>query len=127
MKKTIIALSVAFAVALVAVLTCPDKEAHKQALMGEINTALSETLMGEAGESDLEQGIALFGGSVTSILVGTILDTTLKTNNYFVLSIGKITIGDNSKVVSTGIFGHVFTHFNSDDLKEAAEKSTEQN
>ena len=111
MKKFLIFLLVLLGIGAVAVVTCPDKEAHKEAIKNVIKEAISEEL-GASSESDLSGVLSSLGSSVS----GWILDSSLSVENHFVYSVGKYTGGKEPQTVSVGVFGHVFT-FSKEDLK----------
>ena len=52
MKKLIIALVVILAVGAVAVMTCPDKQAHKDAIMSVVNEKINDELKHPDREDD---------------------------------------------------------------------------
>ena len=117
MKKLLIALAVVIAIAGIAVVTCPDKPAHKDAIMSVINEKINESL----NPSEGDEGIALFAGSLGSGIVGYVLDNRLTVRNHFVFSTGVIKdLNGEDQRLSVGVFGHVFT-FSKEDLDKALE------
>ena len=119
MKKVFIAIVVLLAVAGIAVLTCPDKAAHKEAIMSVINEKINESVGKEASEGD--EGLAVFASSLGSGIVGYVLDNRLTVKNHFVYSTGEIKYLDGkADRLSVGVFGHVFT-FSKEDLDKALE------
>ena len=120
MKKAIVTLLVLLAVAGVAVVTCPDKQAHKDAIMAVVNEKIEEEIgkTSEEGEKDdlasLLSGIATIGSHVG----GWYLDSNLTVKNHFVYSVGYLRSGGEDNQVSVGVFGHVFT-FSKEDLDQA--------
>ena len=121
MKKSIpiILVIVLLALAGIAVLTCPNKVAHKEAIMSVINEKINESIGKDASEGD--EGLAVFASSLGSGIVGYVLENRLTVKNHFVYSIGEIQHLDG-KVdrLSVGVFGHVFT-FSKEDLDKALE------
>ena len=109
MKKAIVPIIVLIAIALIAVVTCPDKQDHKDAILSVVN----ETIGDELGASDQENEdiIGILGGlaSIGTHVSGWYLDSNLTVKNYFVFSTGVLKYGQESEVVSVGVFGHVFT------------------
>lgn len=118
MNKALISLLILIVVVIGAVVSCPDKAAHQAALMDELNIAMQDKLLEKTGDSNVAKGVSLLGGSFVSMLFDNVLGTTLKTNNYFVFSTAEIAVAGRSRVVSVGAFGHVFTLFDADDVKE---------
>ena len=118
MKKLLLFILILVAVAGVCVVTCPDKEAHSEALKDLVNTVLTEEL--SEGESESEAGLVAFGSMLGTGLAGIVLDNTLKVENHFVCSVGTITYAGKTKIVSIGILNHVFTA-DKEDFKQALE------
>lgn len=118
MKKFFITLAVLLVVlAGVGVMTCPDKQAHKDAIMSVINEKINESVSKDSTEGD--EGIALFASSLGSGIVGYVLDNRLTVKNHFVFSTGELNkLDGTSERLSVGVFGHVFT-FSKDDLDKA--------
>ncbi len=115
MKRFIIFLLVLLAIAAVAVVTCPDRQAHKDAIMSVVNEKINE-VMGQEEDSDL----ALFGSAIGSSVVSYALDNRLTYKNHFVYSTCEILREDGPQRLSVGVFGHVFT-FSKEDLDRALE------
>ena len=119
MKKLLIAVAIILAVLVSAVVTCPDKRAHKEAMMAAINEKIDEELKTDDEEM---QGLSVFFGSLGSGIAGIVVDNRLVVNNHFLWSTGKIRDFDgNYQVASVGVFGHVFT-FDKEDLDKAIEE-----
>ena len=119
MKKIVISVLILLAIAGIAVATCPDKAAHKEAIMAVINEKINETVNDSLGEG--KEGLAIFASSLGSGIVGFALDNRLMVKNHFIYSTGEIKHYDG-KVdrLSVGVFGHVFT-FSKEDLDKALE------
>lgn len=96
----------------VAVISCPDKEAHKDAITKVVNEAVQE----ELGVKEDDDSLGILKG-LANIGAGIYLDNKFSVDNYFVCSVGRILHGAENDVVSFGIFGHVFT-FGKEDVKE---------
>ena len=118
MKKFFITIAILLVVlAGVGVVTCPDKQAHKDAIMSVINEKINESVSKDSSEGD--EGIALFASSLGSGIVGYVLDNRLTVKNYFVFSTGELNkLDGTSERLSVGVFGHVFT-FSKEDLDKA--------
>lgn len=117
-KGLIITLVALLAVAGVAVVSCPDKEDHKEAVMAVVNEKINDEL---AVSSEEDMDIAgLLGGiaSLGSHVGGWLLDNNLTVKNHFVYSVGYLNTGDGPQQISVGVFGHVFT-FSKEDLDQA--------
>ena len=118
MKKFFITLAILLVVlAGVGVVTCPDKQAHKDAIMSVINEKINESVSKDSSEGD--EGIAIFASSLGSGIVGYVLDNRLTVKNHFVFSTGEFNkLDGTSERLSVGVFGHVFT-FSKEDLDKA--------
>lgn len=111
MKKFLIVLLVLLGIGAVAVVTCPDKEAHKDAILNVVKEKIDEEVSA-GSQNDLSNILSGIGSSVS----GWIIDKGLTVENHFVYSVGKFNSGKEEKTVSVGVFGHVFT-FSKEDLE----------
>lgn len=103
-----------------AVITCPDKQAHKDAIMAVVNEKINEEL--KTDEPDMQGLSALFGSLGTGI-ASRIVDNRLVVKNHFLWSTGEFQNLDGEyNQVSVGVFGHIFT-FNKKDLDKAIDNA----
>ena len=118
MKKFFITIAILLVVlAGVGVVTCPDKQAHKDAIMSVINEKINESVSKDSSEGD--EGIALFASSLGSGIVGYVLDNRLTVKNHFVFSTGELNkLDGTSERLSVGVFEHIFT-LSKEDLDKA--------
>ena len=119
--KKILLFVVIIAIALVGVITCPQKDAHTDALMKLVNVALDSELARHA-DTEEEMGLAMLGSVLGSGIAEIVIDKKLFVDNYFVCSIGRIVFEGEEKIVSVGCFNHVFT-MPEDKLKEELKNS----
>ena len=119
--KRIILFVVIIAIALVGIETCPQKDAHTDALMKLVNVALDSELSRHANTVE-EMGLAMLGSVLGSGIAEIVIDKKLLVDNYFVCSIGRIVFEGEEKIVSVGCFNHVFT-MPEDKLKEELKNS----
>lgn len=117
MKKIILFI----AIVLVAIITCPQKDAHKNALMKLINVAL-DTELSRNAKTETDMGFAMLGSVIGSGIAEIVIDKKLLVDNYFVCSIGRAIFEGEEKIVSVGFFNHVFT-MPEDKLKEELKNS----
>lgn len=111
MKKLGLALIILLILGVTAVVTCPDKEAHKDAITKVINEVVQEELgVKEEDNLGILKGLANIGA-------GIFLESKFSVDNYFVCSVGRILYGAENEAVSLGVFGHVFT-FSKENIKE---------
>ena len=126
MNKKFITIASTVVVALLLAFTCPNKQAHKEAL----NDVLKSYVDGKLYDNSENNPFAIFGTLFTSKFIDMFLDSKLKVDNYVVFSIGKVNNNEMSKTVSFGILNHVFT-LNEKDIdnaiKKAEDKSNEPN
>ena len=106
------------------VFTCPDRSAHEKAIQ-----EVTKQWVGDKVDENLN-GITGMGGMMGDIINKIVKQITgagtdmaisnyLDVKNYVVCSVGRMSIGDNEdKMVSLGVFGHVFT-FGKDDIEKA--------
>ncbi len=121
MKKVITVLVLVALVGAVAVVTCPDKQAHQEAIMSVINEKIYDELQTENTEM---QVISAWVGSLGSTFASSIVDNRLTVKNHFLWSSGELKdLEGNSLRVSVGVFGHVYT-FDKEDLDNAIEEMT---
>ncbi len=106
------------------VFTCPDRSAHEAAIQ-EVTKAwvrdkVDDNLGGITGIGGvfgdlINKAIKELTGTGTDKIVSSYLDV----KNYVICSVGNVTLGENeSKMVSLGVFGHVFT-FGKEDIEKA--------
>lgn len=120
MKNALIALAAVLIVCAAAVMTCPDKQAHKDAIMDVVNEKINEELK---TDDDEMQGLSALFGSIGSGIAGRIVDNRLIVKNHFLWSTGEFQDLDGAyKQISVGVFGHIFT-FNKDDLDKAIDEA----
>ena len=116
MKKALIAIIAVLIVGAAAVVTCPDKQAHKDAIMAVVNEKINEDL--KTDDADF-QGLSALFGSIGSSIAGGIIENRLVVKNHFLWSMGEFQNLDGEyNQISVGVFGHVFT-FNKEDLDKA--------
>lgn len=83
------------------VITCPDKARHIEEIEEIIDNSISQDDTGIA---------ALFSALGGKKLILNVIDPFFNVDNYFIVSIGRIRLNENeSKTVSVGLLGHVFT------------------
>jgi len=115
MKKFIVLLFALAIIAGIAVITCPEKEAHKDAILLVVNEYVAEEANFENDDEGFEALMNVLSNGVTKLILNNILIV----ENHFLYSEGYLSSPeDGSKRVSFGIFGHVFT-VNKKQLKEA--------
>ena len=121
MEKAIIAIiAVLLVVGAAAVMTCPDKQAHKDAIMSVVNEKINDELQTDDEEY---QGLSALFGSLGSGIAGSVVDNRPVVKNHFLWSTGEFRNFDGEyQQVSVGVFGHIFT-FNKQDLDKALDNA----
>ena len=104
--KKILYIALPLAICLLLGLTCPDKKKHVESIRTELTNAF------EASNKSENAMYTLMGGAV----IEKVLNSNLKVNKYFLFSTGTFTDGKDSKLVSIGILGNVFTFIDKDKL-----------
>ncbi|MBR5685432.1 MAG: DUF4339 domain-containing protein [Muribaculaceae bacterium] len=108
------------------VFTCPDRKAHEEAIQQVTNKWVDNKVQENLSAITGNEGI---GGIVNDILGKLVAELSdkgtdlaiskyLDVKNYMVCSVGTISVGEaKNKMVSLGLFGHVFT-FDEEDLEK---------
>ena len=110
------------------VFTCPNRQAHEQAIQEVTKAWVDDKVDENLGAITGVGGV--FGDLINKALkqltgIGTdkVISNYLDVNNYLVCSVGRMSIADNEeKTVSLGVFGHVFT-FGKEDIEKAWSKA----
>ena len=93
MKKLLFVIVLLVIIGLTLMMTCPDKDVHYEALKG----VTSEVINAEMNESKVETTMA----SIGTVLAVNVVDAYLKSN--------LITYKGDFRMVSVGVFNHVYT------------------
>ena len=118
MKKVLL-LVVVVGIGVLMTMTVPEKQAHKEAMMKAIREYVDE----EATERGLaDNGVTRVGKNLVSKAIEGVLGAKLKVNNYYLFNTTSVKMGDESKTLSVGMFGHVFT-FDKEMLRDALEEA----
>ena len=118
MKGFLYTLLIVFALSLTCVVTCPDKDAHSEALLKLFNVAFQSELSSVKTEEN--EAWMMLGAALGSGIAEFIIDQHLVVDNYFVCSIGRTIYDGEEKIVSVGVLNHVFT-MSEEDLTEKLE------
>ncbi len=117
MKKYLLIIIVLL-VAVLMVLTVPDKAKHKEAMMEAINEYVEEEAVEKLGDTVL----ARLGKGVIVKTVETALNSKLKIDNYYLFNKTYVRLDGEDQMLSLGMFGHVFT-FDKEMLREKLEEA----
>ena len=88
----------------ICVATCPDRDAHSATLKDLVSKVITAELSKEE-DADL----LTLGSMIGTGLGGLVIDNVLNVEDYYVCSIGTVTIDGETQVVSVGLLNHVFT------------------
>lgn len=117
MKKLLVLILIV-AVAVLMVLTCPDKKVHKRAMM----RAVAEYIDEESDERGFGKNILTeIGKGVVRSAASAAIDMKLKVDNYYLFNTTHVNLNGEKKLLSVGLFGKVIT-FDKEMLREALEK-----
>ena len=106
------------------VMTCPNRQDHESAIQEVTKAWVGDKVDDNLGEITGMGG--MFGDLINKAIkeltgFGTdkVISKYLDVKNYVICSVGRMSIGDNEeKMVSLGVFGHVFT-FGKEDIEKA--------
>ena len=95
----------------VCIVTCPKHEEHSRTLKKEINNVIDNEISNKANNAK-EKVMTFFATTLCSSISEYIIDNKLSVENYFIFSIGKVTLDGETRIVSLGILNYVFTDLN---------------
>ena len=101
MKAFFYTLLILIIISATCIVTCPEKEAHTEALMEVLTDIVEE----EMGDEMTENALSMVVSSAALGIGKMVVKNTMDVDNYFLFNVGKA--GDN--VVSIGVMNHVFT------------------
>jgi hypothetical protein len=106
MKKGYLTLIIIGAIVLIAIITNPPPERHKDAVKTEINKLMQKEISKEAGDAGTTGQV--FGTLIGGAVVDRMVDTMVSTDNYLLFSTTKVTWEGQTRVIGIGAFGNVF-------------------
>ncbi len=119
--KKLLFLVVVLLVAVLMTQMRPSKADHKAAMMKAVRELVDE----EAANQGLkDNGLTRLGKSVVNKAIEAALGTKLKVDDYYLFNTTHIRMKGEDKLLSVGVFGHVFT-FDKKMLREALEAPDE--
>lgn len=107
-KKSTLSIVLLVALVVVAVVTCPDEQAHKRTIASALNGAVNEKIDQKVAGEDYGIIASMVGGALSKYAVDFVVESKVRVENHFVCSIGRMTWKGEEKVCSIGCFGHVF-------------------
>jgi uncharacterized protein YacL len=110
MKKNQIIIAIIGFLIVMAVLTNPNQDRHKEVLRAKLTSFMQKSMSESVSESDDEwskAGTALglmFGGAIVDGIIANVVST----GNYLIFSTTKVTWDGNTRVIGIGAFGNVY-------------------
>jgi hypothetical protein len=114
MKKNYLTLAIVGVLVLVAILTNPNQERHKEVIRNKLNSYMQKSMKESLSDTDNEWEQALgmmFGGA----LIDRLIENLVSTDNYILFSTTKISWDGETKVIGIGAFGNIFITSKLDD------------
>ncbi len=118
MKTKQIVLLAFTAILLLAILTNPSKDDHKEKVKETLHTFYQKTL--KETQPDSENSFAALGSLIGESIVNTFIENAITRDNYVLFSLTKISYQGEEKSIGFGLFGNVFL---SDRVEEAFNKN----
>ena len=105
MKKFLVLIGLLVVVGIVLMSTCPDREAHRKAISNVVSGAINS----EMDNSGIEETMAAIGTVLMVHAIDTYLTSTLVVRDRTFYNVGVISYKGEFRMVSVGVFNHVFT------------------
>lgn len=102
-KRAVVSILATITIIISMTATCPSKEKHISAFSNQLTAILNNSA--DADETGLAAIGVLFGNQIIDALVSHYLVI----DDCFIFNVGKLHYGGKSRIVSIGVFGHVFT------------------
>lgn len=112
----LVAFVIILALSVTLVATCPKPADHRAALREVLNEAITEKV-GE-GSDIVDSVLKMVGKLALSTTTDLAIDRMVHVDNYYVVSVGRLKLGDKERIVSVGVLNHVFTPDKEDVLRE---------
>lgn len=106
MKTKQITLIVLGVLLLIAILTNPGKEVHKEEVKSKFTESYQKSL--EANATSDNNGFEALGSLLGTSLINALIENNVSCDNYVLFSITKITYKGESKSIGLGLLGNVF-------------------
>lgn len=110
MKKNNIGLFGIGLILLVAILTNPNQDRHKEVIRAKFISFIQKSMSEALSETnnEWEQAGQALGVMLGGAMIDGIISNIVTTDNYVIFSTIKISWGGESKVIGVGAFGNVF-------------------
>ena len=87
---------------LIAVITNPNQDRHKELVISKFNSKMQTSM------SETDNGWKQAEHALGMLLGGVFLENLINVDNYVLFSTTKITFGKETKLIGIGVFGNVF-------------------
>ncbi len=116
--KKLLSIIIVLLIAVLMVLTTPDKKAHKAAMMEAIQEYVEEEAESRLGKNVL----ADLSSVLANNSIKALLNYKLKLHDYYLFTTTTMRMDGKDQLMSVGLFRHVFT-FDKEMLKERLQKA----
>lgn len=112
MKKRYFAFIIVIGIVLVAILTNPNQERHREVVKSEILIYMQKSKFDKLSESETDDGWTglgqALGTMISGMLVNGIVNNFISSDNYVLFSTTKLTWDGENYIIGAGLFGNVF-------------------
>jgi hypothetical protein len=110
MKKSSFILVILSLIIIVAVLTNPDQDRHKEIIKNKLLTSLQKSMKQNQTQikDDWEEAGQALGIILGGVIIDGLLNNLMSTDNYVLFSTTKITWDGERKIIGIGALGNVF-------------------
>ena len=110
MKTKYMIISIIVLAAIVAILTNPNPERHKEVVKNKFYQYLQKPLMEDVtnAKTRREEAVRSIEMLLGSTLIDRIIDNLVSSENYLLFSITNISFEGKSKTIGYGVFGNVY-------------------
>jgi len=117
--KKLLAIVIILLVAVLMVMTRPEKDVHKEAMMKAVKEFVEE----EASDKGLgDNALTDLGKSIVTKTVETALNAKLRMHDYYLFNTTYVRMNGKEQLLSVGLFGQVIT-FDKEMLREKLEEA----
>ncbi len=110
MKKSHIIIAIIGFVLVIAAVTNPNADRHKEVIKAKLNAYMQKSMAEEYGTTDntWEKAGQALGMMFSGAIVDGIVANIVSTDNYILFSTTKVSWAGDTKVIGIGAFGNVF-------------------
>ena len=113
MKKFLIFLGVLVVLGVALIATCPNRDAHREA----VKSVLSAAINAEMDQSGIEETTAAIGTMLAVSAIDSYLNSNLVVRDRTFYNVGVVSYEGEFHMISVGVFNHVFT-ISEDDARQ---------